>query len=486
MTFIPGIPDQKTAFDELKTEQNSPITQISAQYGLLGQVLTVTDSAASGTNSAVDNKFTSQTGASATGLASILTLRQVGSRAGQGTTARFDTVFSSGVASSQQAAGLITSENSYVFAFLGATFGIAYARDGVSEVQELTITVAAAGAESATINVAGTPFTVPLTSGTVQHNAFEIANSLQAQVPNYNFTSNDNQVVAQSLLSGVQGSFSFSSSTAVAAWIQQEAGVSVTITFTAQASWNVNTMLTGSGAQVLDPTKGNLYQIQVNSNFGAINFFIEDNGTGDLILVHQIKLANLNTNPNVTNPTFRLGWLAQNLGNTSNLTISGSSCGAFIEGKMRRNNPPRSSRNNQLAVGNTLTNIITFRNRITFGGKVNRVEIFPNLIASSSQANKSTFFVFLVNPDFTGDLDFAYIDKTSSVMEVAKDLVTVSGGIEVGSLTVEAGAPQILRLNQTQNQDTILFPGSVFTIAAFVSSGASGDMQATFTWEEDI
>jgi len=486
MTFIPARPDQKTAFDELKVEQASPISQISAQYGLLGQVLTVTDSAASGANSVVDNKFTSQTGASATGLASILTLRQVGSRAGQGTIVRFDAVFSPGVADSQQAAGLITSENSYVFAFLGAAFGIAYARDGVSEVQELTITTPAAGAENATINVDGNPFTVPLTNGTVQHNAFEIANSLQAQVPNYSFTSNDNQVVAQSLLSGVQGAFSFSSATAVAAWVQQEAGVSVTISFTPQASWNVDTRLGGSGADILDPTKGNLYQIQVNSNFGAINFFIEDSNTGDLVLVHQIKLANLGTTPNVTNPTFRLGWLAQNLGNTSNLTISGSSCGAFIEGKTRRNNPPRSARNNQLAVGLTLTNIITFRNRITFGGKVNRVEVFPNLIAASSQANKSTFFIFLVNPVFAGDLDFEYIDKSSSVMEVARDKVGVSGGIEIGSLTVEAGAPQILRLNQTINQDTILFPGSTFTIAALAASGAGGDMQSTFTWEADI
>ena len=51
-----------TAFGDLKAEAATPITQISAEYGLLGQVLTVTDSAASGTNTTADSKFVCQTG----------------------------------------------------------------------------------------------------------------------------------------------------------------------------------------------------------------------------------------------------------------------------------------------------------------------------------------------------------------------------------------------------------------------------------------
>ena len=38
-----------TAFGDLKAEQMTPITQISAEYGLLSQVLTVVDAGASGT-----------------------------------------------------------------------------------------------------------------------------------------------------------------------------------------------------------------------------------------------------------------------------------------------------------------------------------------------------------------------------------------------------------------------------------------------------
>lgn len=487
MSFDPQQELSTTAFDEVKTEQNTPITQISARYNILSQVLTVLDTSSSGSNTVIDDKFTCQTGMGADGLASILTLRQISARPGQGMMARFDAIFTDGVASSQQAAGLITSENSYVFAFLGTAFGIAHAHGGISEEQELTITVAAAGTETATINIDGSPFSVPLTSGTVQHNAFEISNSLNAQVSNYNFTSNNDQVVAQSLLAGPQGSFTFSSTgTAVAAWIQEHAGVTAILDFTPQASWNVDTRLTGTSTEILDPTKGNFYQIQICSNFGTVRFFLENSDTGLLILVHQIKSANLSTTTNVTNPTFRLGWLAQNLGNTTNVICSGSEAGAFIEGETRRNNIPRADSNNQLSVGTSLTNIMTFRNRIHFGGKVNRVEVYPQLISISSQANKSTFFVLLLNPTFSGDVDFFYIDKANSVMEAAIDAVGVSGGIEIGSLTIQPDGSESLKFNQTSDQDSLILPGQVFTIAAFVASGAGGDMQQTFTWQEDI
>jgi len=478
-------PFQTTAFGELRSERGSSITQISARYTLLDKVLTVTDSLGSGSNSVVDDKFTSQTGTGSDGLASILTLRQVSARPGQGVMARFDAIFTAGVANSQQAAGLITSENSYVFAFVGTAFGIVHTHGGVSETQELTITTPASGSETATINIDGIPFSVPLTAGTVQHNALEIAESLESQVTNYNFTSNDDQVVAQALLAEPQGSFTFSSATAIAAWFQEHAGVSPIFDFISQANWSADTRLTGTGSDILDPTKGNFYQIQLCSNFGTARFFLEDSATGDIVLVHQIAGANLTTTTAVTNPTYRLGWLAQNLGSTINLTCSGSEASAFIEGSIRRNNAPRSDSNNQLSVGTSLTNIMSFRNRIHFGGKVNRVEVYPQLLSLSAQANKSTFFVLLVNPVFAADVDFFYIDKTGSVMEAAIDSVGVSGGNEVGSITVSPNGGVNLTFNQELNQDTIILPGQTFTIAAFAASGAGGDMQQTFTWQED-
>lgn len=477
-----------TAFGELKAESVTPITQISAEYGLLGQVLTISDSAASGVNSVINNKFNCQTGTSATGLASITSLRQLSYKSGQGAIGRSSAIFSPGVALNQQVTGLISAENIFGFGFNGVEFGIIHAHDGESESQELTITTPATGSETATVTVNGTGFSVPITAGTIQHNAFEISNSLNTQVSNYTFSSNDDQVVAQARIPGAQGAFSFSSSTAIAAWVQVTSGIEPTIDFIDQNDWNVDTRLSGDSDDILDPLKGNVYQIQYQYlGFGAIKFFIEDNKTGDIMLVHVIRYANKNVKTSVTNPSFRVGWLTRNIGNTTNVTISGGSAGAFIEGNIRRSTPPRAETSAQLSVGSVLTNIITFRNRIHFGGKVNRVEILPLLATMSTQTNKSAFFEIRANPTFSGgDLDFSYTDKDNSVMEIATDPVAVSGGILIAAKTVVAGSSEDLVFNTQSEQIFAALPGNTFTIAARVSSGAAADMQATGTWVEDI
>jgi len=485
-TFVTN--SQKTAYGENRSSEDTTLAQINATYGLLDLTLTVTDAAASGTATVANDLFTCQTGNAADGLASILTLSQSKTRPGQGADHIIDAIFSPGVALNQQAAGLITSENSYVFAFLGTFFGVATAHGGVSENQDLTITTPAAGSETASITIDGTVFSVPLTNvpPTVQHNAFEIAKSLNAQVANYDFTSNDDQVVAQSVLAGPQGAFAFTSATAVAAWVQEHAGVSAIVDFIPQASWNVDKRLKGSATEILDPLTGNVYRIQLGSNFGAVNFFLEDNDTGSKVLVHRIKNANKNTLPNVTNQTFRLGWLSQNFGNTSNVTISGNSAGAFLEGKIKRSTPPRTEDNEQLAVGTELTNIIAFRPRIHFGGKVNRNAVIPTSASLSTQTNKSAFFEIVANPTFGGDLDFSYVDKENSIMEFATDAVSVTGGRLLGGRTVVSGSSELIDFNETDLREFIALPGVVFSIASRVSSGAAADMQVLASWLEDL
>lgn len=476
-----------TAFGEFRTEFVTAILQISPEYGLLGQVLTVADSASSGTNSVADNMFTCETGAASDGLASITSLRQIKQRAGQGIISRFSTLYDTALASSFQIGGFITAENSLVFGFLGTTFGIAHTFNGETESQELTITAFATGAENATVTIDGVGFTVPLTlgTGTVQHTAFEVAESLQAQVANYTFTSNDDQVVVQALLAGPTTTFIFSSATAAGTFAQVTAGVTATVSFIPQASWNEDTLLTGDF--ILNHQTGNIYQIQFQAlGFGVMRFFIEEPDTGDIILVHTIQFPNSGIITNVSNPTFRVGWSTQNTGNTSNIKLQGGGAGGFLEGQIHRNNPPRSASNNQLAVGTALTNILTIRNRTTFGGRVNRIEILPLLLAISSQANKSTFFKFLINPTFAGDLDFSYIDKTSSVIEVAIDSVGVSGGLEIGSVTIAPDTGELIRFNETTTIDTQLLSNSTLCIASQVASGAAADMQVGLSWEEDF
>ena len=474
-----------TAFGDLKAEKMTPITQISAEYGLLNQVLTVIDAGASGTTTVVDNKFTVQTGVASDGVAAILSLRLLTYRPGQGALARYTALFTTGVALSRQLAGLITAENSFAFGYVGTEFGIIHTHDGESEYQELTITTPAAGSENATITVDGIGYTVPLTAGTVQHNAFEIANSLTAQVPNYDFSSNNDQVLAQAVLNGPAGTFAFSSATAVSAWVQITPGVLPITDFIPQDEWSENTFL--SLIPAFDPTLGNVYQIQVQYlGFGGIKFYVEDPATADFILVHIIKFANTSTLPSVTNPSFRIGWVARNFGNTSNITVAGASASGYIEGESVVSTPPLAEQHDQLAVGAILTNIITFRNRLNFGGKRNRAELLPLLLSLSTQANKSAFFEVVANPVFGGDMDFQFVNVNGSIMEVAKDAVTISGGVLVGGATVVAGSSVPVEFNTRAWHTFAALPGATFSVASRVSGGAAADMQATATWVEDL
>ncbi len=79
---------------------------------------------------------------------------------------------------------------------------------------------------------------------------------------------------------------------------------------------------------------------------------------------------------------------------------------------------------------------------------------------------------------------FQYLDKVNSISEVASDSVTVSGGQEIGSVTVTDTGSLVLRFNE--GQVTAIYPGTTLCLAAQMSSGAAADCQSTATWQEDL
>lgn len=476
----------KTAFGELKVESNTPVTQISAQYGLLQNVLTVTDSLISGTNRVVDKKFTCESGTSAAGLASILSLRQISSRSGQGILAIFPAIFGTPAVNNNQAAGLITAENSFTFGFIGTDFGIISVRDGLDELQELTLTVAASGSETATVTIDGVPRNVSLSGGGITDDAYEISEALNISVPNYNFTSNGSTVVAQAIIPGPMGSFDYSSDgSSSGAWVQIEPGTEGISTFIPQSQWNIDTRLSGNSARILNPLFNNDYQIQLN---GSADFFVSDRDTKEMVMVHRMSFVNEGTDNNPANSTFRVGWLSRNVGNTTNVTIQGGKAGIFNEGQIYYDTIPRGQSNSQNIPGNASiqTTVLILRNRLSFADAVNRAEALPLIISGSTESNKFAEFRLLLDPVFSSPVNFSYIDKTSSIVEVSKDSVLVTGGREIGSLIVESGTPQERTFNQTEKTTTAVYPGTIIAIVATLQSGGGADCQASVTMQEDL
>ncbi len=464
------------AFGEVQMEALTPVVQMTAVYGITHKQETFTFNG--GTATASDGQFVCTSGPNGNGFGSVVSHRQAKYRAGQGLLARFTALFDTPQVDSSQRAGLTNNTDQLGFGYLGMDFGIIYNHGGQSEIQELTITTPASGSEDATITINGTGYTVALTTGTVQHNAFEIANSLQSQVPLWDFSSNDDQVVARAELADVfAGAFTFSSNTAVASFAQINAGAPPTNTLIKQADWNIKKRLD------LDPSKGSVYQVQFQYlGYGPFYFSIENPVTGDFEVVHILEYGNANIVPSLSNPTFHIGWSVINNGNTTSLTVKGASAGMFNEGEIVITEFPRSLKNIQASVDTSVfTNILSFRNRLVFSTKQNRVETLPFIVTVSTDSSKGAIIEISKGAIPGGDLDFIYVDKSDSTTEYAGDFITVTNGIPVVDfIATSAGASIDLR-----SLSIHLFPGECFTIAARVISGSAAAVAATINWVED-
>lgn len=466
-----------TAFNELSVAEDTPLFQITAQYGLRDDVLQIN---IGGTTTSSDANFIASTGTGANNVSAIVSRREAQYKSGQGLKAKFTALFTQGVASSTQQAGFITSESAFCFGYNGTEFGILYAKNGLLEDQELQITTPASGAENATVTVDGTAYVIPITAGTVQQNAYTIATYLSANAPGYNFTSNNDIVYALALLPDFgAGSFAFSSATAVATWTQITNGLLPTETWVKQADWNVNPTIQ------LDPTLGNVYQIQIQYlGYGGITFWAEDPLTSKLEIVHIIHYSSTATVPSVSNPIFRVGWAARNTGNTTNLTVKGASAGAFIEGKGVIDALSRGVSATTTAVGTTRTNILAIRNRLTFFGRANRAEVLLQAIYLTTDTGKTAIFDIVERPILSaGFLSFSYVDSVNSLLETATNKVTVSGGNVIASFAVKAtGSFQV----DVSKIIKLIRPGITYSIASRVTSSAASEMDCTVIWKDDL
>lgn len=466
---------QTTAFGELSVAELTPVIQISAQYGLTDEVMEIVNNG--GTTYNGDSLFHASSGVNPIGLSSLNTKKQLAYKPGQGALARFTSLFTLGVPDSLQAAGLINSEDAFAFGYFGEIFGVIYSRNGKTEHQELTVTTPS-GNENATVTVNGIAYVVPLTTGSVNHNAQEIATSLSAQVPNFLFSANNATVSSMDLLPVANGAYAFSSGTAVATWVQKQTGLAPVISPIPQTDWNRDKVAW------LDPTKGNVYSISIQYlGFGNVRFYVEDEITGGPILVHVLEYANKNILPSVGNPTFRIGWLARNLGNTTDLVVAGASAAGFIEGKNLIDSTPRAVESVTTTIGVAQTNVITIRNRFNFGDKINRADIIPSLLSMGTEGSKGAFFQLTANASFVGDINFSYVDEQSSVAETSTDQVLIvpnSGRFVASFLVTQQGL-----VVGSSDFKTRIFPDDRLTLSAAVTANPAAVMTASANWQED-
>jgi len=255
--------------------------------------------------------------------------------------------------------------------------------------------------------------------------------------------------------------------------------------FTPQTSWNIDLMDGSSGVnnpsdQTIDPTKGNVYQIQTQwLGYGAVTFFIESSNSGKFEPVHQIKYANQNTVPSSINPTFPLWVESTNTTNSTNISIQNASLAAFNEGPIKYTGPTKAFGDSQATTTNT--SVFALRNPTTYKGKTNRSRIkltSLNVYADQANADPVNFTLFLdptfgTSPTWNSFGEYTAIETdTVGTYSTGGTPIFQTGVQEVGATTVDL-----------TTYDIFLNPGEVLMV---IGDGSNTGAGASLTWVEDL
>ena len=505
-----------TSFGDLAVGQLDPIVQIDATYGLRSLTDTEVFTGGSGTATVEDTgtgyeyKCASSSTVGSYGI--VRSQRVIRYRPGQGTLFRWTARYGTPVALSGMRAGPSNIGVELTFGYNGTRFGILYRTGGKQDLQLLTLTVGASGAETASIELNGITYEVDLTAGTTSHNAFEIANDSQFGTDKaYSAHQNNGTVTFTASAIGVaSGATSYSSdgdsagsiaqtaagAAAIDTWYYQgpEDGDSAT-----QEYWNIDSMLpdpsgrkndrnetlgTGPSGMVLDPSKGNVYQVQYQYlGYGQIRFYLEDDTGLDFQEVHRIRYPNNNTSPSLTLPNFKLSWFAFSAGTTTPVEMFGASGMGGIEGKIELLRNPDSHDIAQSYTTSGFKNIVSLRTRRVFADRINLTDFKPLVLSVASDGNKNVTWRLYINAVITGSQDWEYHKEASSIVEVDETLLPVS--TDSNSQLVAAGvlAKEDSTIIDLKDYNLKLLPTQVLTLAA--QSDAVSDIGSAITWTED-
>ena len=266
-----------------------------------------------------------------------------------------------------------------------------------------------------------------------------------------------------------------------------------TETIIKQSDWNVDTMDGSSNSSNpssvnLDPTKGNVYQISYGDTFGAVNFSIESDINGDMVLVHILKYNNNNIIPSTYNSTFPMCVEVGNGSSTDNIILKTANMSAFIEGKNIVTGPLNAHSNTLLTQdSDNDQEFFTLSGKTTFAGKVNKVECILEIISVSQDSNAGGTLYVREDATVANQNSFSDVSTNTSVVAVSDgdgNGNTVSGGklLWVGGVGKEAGASfNVLDIGIK------LRPGHTLTFSLEkLNSASDKEGNISVVWKEDF
>lgn len=246
----------------------------------------------------------------------------------------------------------------------------------------------------------------------------------------------------------------------------------------AQSAWDDPLDGTGLSGQTLDTAKLNVWYITFQYlGGGAFDLFWEDASTGDLVRVHRELYSGLNIVPSIFMPNFRLMAHADNKGTTTDLVVKTSSFSYFVEGKadpILTHQPIQTSGIRTKTNVTTEAAIFTIRNKTTYAGKTNYIEIIlQDLVCSveASSPNNLADFRVVKNATLGGSPSYTDLNTSDSVVEIDVAGTTVGNGKTIFPVPL-AGKNDRIGINMVPYK-IILAPGDTLTVAGASANSAT-------------
>ncbi len=475
-------------FDSVHSEKKTILFQGDGVYGLnAGQLRSFTSGSGSTSNNT--SLLTVNTGTTNGSRAEIESIPILRYRPGQGIVLLATVIFSPGVANSFQGIGLSNEENSLMVGYQNDQFGILYTKNGVREIQTLTITTASTTNENVTVTLGGVAFSVAVTnSASTIKTAYEISRGTYAGWDAEQVGSTVRFVAKTS--GNKTGAFTLSGTTAVGAFVETKTGVSETSNFVAQQNFNGD-KLDGTGAYgtIINPQRLNVFQLSLQYlGAGIIEVSYEvvsSTGQKDMVRVHTFDNPNQLTTPNFSNPAFNFEILTYSTGSTTNLSVSSASYQGSIEGDIFL-------QGNRMSYRRTITTVtaaafqvlFSVRNNQVFNGRKSQAVINLLSIGASVKHTQPVEVLILKNPTLAGDPNF---QSYSSISCTDWDTAATTATISDNSQIVWSGP-----VGETGNflfsfTDNIrMYPGDVFSVVAIASTGTPHYVSANLNTREDI
>lgn len=249
-----------------------------------------------------------------------------------------------------------------------------------------------------------------------------------------------------------------------------------------QNSWNGDPLDgTGPSGMTLDPTRGNVYKIQMQwLGFGNINYFVQNPMTGQFIKVHTIQYANTSTVTSLLQPSMPLLVGSYNTTNNTNISIQCPSMCGYCEGLVNDLGNIFSFNATKSITGGEFC-VFNLRNNTTFNSFANNKTI---TLLNMSIYNAAQPFIYRIrrNGIIGGTPSFVNLNSRQSCAALDTAGTTASGGTVtvLAAFTLQATAFRQIDLSFLTID---VNPGDIITFSGN-NTAAATNCAVSVSWSE--